>query len=70
MKITRRELGKVTGAAMLAPMVAQSQTTAQAPDTAKRDWLAEAREAHGAAARAVERVEVPTDVEPAFQFRA
>ncbi len=70
MKITRRALGKAVAVGVVAPMGALAQTPAQnAPDT-QRNWLAEARESHAAAARAMARVEVPMAVEPVTRFQA
>ena len=76
MKLTRRELGKASAAAaagVLAPagLLAQAPPPPQAPGPPQaRDWLAEARQSHAAAAKAMARVEVPIAVEPAFRFQA
>jgi hypothetical protein len=63
MQITRRELGVALLAAAPAAAPAAAQT---APD----DLLKAARERLKTNAGALAGVEVPTDTEPAFQFKA
>jgi len=64
MKMTRRELVAV---AVLTPVAGMAQAP---PETAKRDWLGEARESRATAVRAIAKVEVPMATEPAFRFWA
>jgi ABC-type Fe3+ transport system permease subunit len=70
MRITRRELAlAVAGGAAAASTVAVTPALAQNPQAAP-DWDSAAREARLQSAQALLKVEVPMDVEPAFQFRA
>lgn len=71
--MTRRALGEaaVAGtAALLASDVVAAVASAQTPPAAQRNWLAEARESRADALRAIAKVDVAPDVEPAFRFRA
>ncbi len=71
MKLTRRVFGESVAAAaavVLAP--ASFAQTAPPPDAAQRNWLAEARESRAQSARALARIALPIDTEPAFRFRA
>ena len=71
MKLTRRALGKAAVAAgIMAPMGALAQAPAQSVPDTQRNWLAEARESHAGAARAMARVEVPMATEPPTRFLA
>jgi 16S rRNA U1498 N3-methylase RsmE len=70
MKISRRQLalalagGAAAGAAAVVPLPAQNSQAA-APD-----WDKAAREALMQSTRALLKVEVPMDIEPAFHFKA
>jgi ABC-type Fe3+ transport system permease subunit len=69
MKITRRQLALAVGGGAAAGAMAVSPARAQNPQAAP-DWDSAAREARLQSAQALLKVEVPMDVEPAFQFRA
>jgi hypothetical protein len=51
-------------------MIAAAPALAQNPPAATPDWDSVARAAHLQSAQALLKVDVPMDVEPAFQFRA
>jgi hypothetical protein len=75
MKITRRQLalavaGGTAAAAGTVGMIAAAPALAQNPPAATPDWDSVARAAHLQSAQALLKVDVPMDVEPAFQFRA
>jgi ABC-type Fe3+ transport system permease subunit len=69
MKITRRQLALAVAGGAAAGAMAVIPALAQNPQAAP-DWDSAAREARLQSAQALLTVEVPMDVEPAFQFRA
>jgi ABC-type Fe3+ transport system permease subunit len=69
MNITRRQLALAVGGGAAAGAMAVTPALAQNAQVAP-DWDSAAREARLQSAQALLRVEVPMDVEPAFQFRA
>ena len=69
MKITRRQLALAVGGGAAAGAMAVTPALAQNAQAAP-DWDSAARAAHLQSAQALLKVEVPMDVEPAFQFRA
>lgn len=70
MKITRRQMALAVGGAATAGAMAVTPALAQNSPAAAPDWDSAAREARLQSAQALLKVEVPMDVEPAFQFRA
>jgi hypothetical protein len=66
MKITRRQLAlTAAGAAAAIPALAQ-----QTAPTASPDWDKKARDDHAASSQAIQKIDLPQLLEPAFVFKA
>jgi len=70
MKVSRRELARVIGAAAALPAISAISTEAQAQPAGSGEETQSAHELMRANAEAIAKVKLPMAVEPPFHFKA